>query len=121
MNTVVLVALAGLVAAQTPTYKGQLLLQPGRTSAKCLQAENRDGAPVVLADCVGGASQKWTFSGGSVKLYGNKCLDVKDGANVNGVKLQVWTCAAGNPNQQFYYTSDNRLAWTNHGRPIAHP
>lgn len=105
-------------SAQTPFYQGTLYLQPGNNSNKCMQAANYNGAPVVLADCATGGSedQQWTFSGGSVKIHGNKCLDVTDGNNVDGVKLQVWDCWPNSVNQQFYYTRDYRLAWTNHGK-----
>lgn len=63
-------------SAQTPFYQGTLYLQPGNNSNKCMQAANYNGAPVVLADCATGGSedQQWTFSGGSVKIHGNKCL-----------------------------------------------
>ena len=51
-----------------------------------------------------------TFDGGSVKLFDNsKCLDVVNGQDVDGAKLQIWDCSNnGNPNQQFYYTGDYR-------------
>ncbi|KAJ7887902.1 hypothetical protein B0H13DRAFT_1888659 [Mycena leptocephala] len=35
-----------------------------------------------------------------VRMY---CLDVKDGMNADGTKLQIWTCAAGNTNQQWIF------------------
>ncbi|KAJ7875056.1 ricin B lectin domain-containing protein [Mycena leptocephala] len=38
---------------------------------------------------------------GALKIFGDKCLDVKDGVNADGTKLQIWTCAAGNTNQQW--------------------
>ncbi|KAG9095175.1 hypothetical protein FS749_010930 [Ceratobasidium sp. UAMH 11750] len=118
---VVVALAAGLAAAQTPAYQGALLIQPGNNAAKCLQADNKDGAPVVVADCNGGAGQKWTFAGGSsgnIKLYGDKCLDVVNGQNVDGAKLQIWTCGNNNPNQNWYYTGDNHLSWKNHGKCV---
>ena len=58
-----------------------------------------------MADCTGGSDQEWTFTNGAVTLYnGAKCLDVTNGNNFNGNKLQVWDCGSGNPNQNFYYT-----------------
>ncbi|EIN04085.1 carbohydrate-binding module family 13 protein [Punctularia strigosozonata HHB-11173 SS5] len=106
------------VAAQTPAYTGQLLLQPGNSAAKCLKVNNANGEPVVVQACTGNSNQLWTFEDGQVKIFGNKCLDVTDGKNVDGVKLQIWDCDASNPNQQFWYTAygDNHLAWTNHGK-----
>ncbi|EAU85085.2 macrofage activating glycoprotein [Coprinopsis cinerea okayama7 len=121
-------AIAGLVGAalitgayaQTPEFQGELLLQPQPNNAKCLTASsNSDGAPVVIATCVAGGSpsQKWVFSGGTVRVHGNKCLDVTDGVDQDGTKLQIWTCSAtGNSNQQWYYSKwDNTLAWTGKG------
>jgi hypothetical protein len=36
-------------------------------------------------------------------LQGDKCIDVKDGVNTNGVRLQTWTCVDGAANQQFLH------------------
>lgn len=114
---------AALATAQTPSYRGELLIEPLVNNGKdeglvfvfstdvdvvgmCLTAaSNNDGAIVTIESCTGATSQKWTFTGGSVQVYGNKCLDVTNGSTANGVKLQIWTCSTnGNPNQQFYYT-----------------
>ncbi|KAJ6539760.1 ricin B lectin domain-containing protein [Mycena capillaripes] len=76
-------------------------------------ASNADGAPVVLLGCGvdnGGpnppnANFNWTAPfaplTGQIKTFGDKCLDVTGGSTANGVKLQIWTCAAGNTNQMF--------------------
>ncbi|QRV77601.1 ricin-type beta-trefoil lectin domain protein [Ceratobasidium sp. AG-Ba] len=119
----VVAALAAVAAASNgvPAYQGPLLLQPGNNAAKCLQpTANQDGAAVVVADCVGGDAQKWTFTNtnGNIKIYGNKCLDVKDGKVADGTKLQIWTCGNANANQNWYYTDDNHLAWTNKGKCV---
>ncbi|KAJ7189488.1 carbohydrate-binding module family 13 protein [Mycena pura] len=112
-----LALLFALAKAQTPSYIGQLLIEPGLNSGKCLTAaSNTDGATVTIQTCTGAAAQKWTFTGGSVKIFDNKCLDVTGGVTTNGNKLQIWTCGTGNQNQQFYYTTDNHLSWTNHGK-----
>jgi len=111
--------LAALVSAQTPPFKGALLLEPGLNNGKCLTAaSNTDGAFVAIQSCTGSDSQKWTFTGGVVKVFGTKCLDVTEGSTVDGTKLQVWTCTANNANQMFSYTGDNRLAWTNKGKCV---
>jgi hypothetical protein len=78
-------------------------------------------------------SQQFTFINGSLTAYGGamclvrgislplKCRtypsgqDVTNGTDVNGTKLQLYTCQNGSVNQQWYYTVDNHLAWTNHG------
>ncbi|KAJ7855789.1 ricin B lectin domain-containing protein [Mycena leptocephala] len=38
---------------------------------------------------------------GTLQIFGDKCLDVTNGANTDGTKLQIWTCAAGNTNQMW--------------------
>jgi hypothetical protein len=108
-------SLAALASAQAPPYTGQLLIQPGNSAAKCLKVNNENGAPVTLQACTGNTNQLWTFEGGSIKIFGTKCLDVKDGGTANGTPLQIYDCTAGNKNQQFTYTKfgDNHIAWTN--------
>lgn len=102
--------------AQTnPAYQGELLVQPGNHNGKCMTvASNSDGAIVTLQTCNGAAEQKWTFGDGTIKAFGNKCLDVTDGSTADGTKLQVWTCSSGNTNQRFTYSFwDMTLKWTN--------
>jgi hypothetical protein len=65
-------------------------------------ASKSDGAAVTLQGCTGAPSQEWIFQGGSVKVYGDKCLDVSGGVDANGTKMQIWTCS-GNKNQQWSY------------------
>ncbi|EJD01735.1 carbohydrate-binding module family 13 protein [Fomitiporia mediterranea MF3/22] len=113
--------LVAAVSAQTPRFLSPVLLEPGNNSGKCLTAaSNSNGAQVTIQACTGADAQQWTFESGSVKLFNKtKCLDVTNGANVDGTKLQIWDCSNnGNQNQQFYYTGDNRLAWTNHGKCV---
>ena len=106
------------ISAQTPPYIGALLLQPALTTNKCLTAaSNTDGAIVSIQDCTGDASQKWTFTGGTVTVFGNKCLDVTDGNINDGALLQVWTCSANNANQQFSFNKwVNILTWNKNGK-----
>ncbi|KAK7037785.1 hypothetical protein VNI00_010746 [Paramarasmius palmivorus] len=108
-----------LVNAQTPNFLGPLVIRPRLDNSKCLTASNNaDGAEVALQTCnIGDDAQKWTFTDGTVQIFGDKCLDVTDGNTVLGAKLQIWTCSDNrNPNQQFWYTGDLHLAWTDHGR-----
>ncbi|CAE6532669.1 unnamed protein product [Rhizoctonia solani] len=118
--TAFIIALAGLAAAQYPAYTGELLVSPGRNAGKCLDAENYDGAPVKIADCNGGATQKWTFGDNyHVKIHGNKCLDVKDGKDANGSKLQIWSCNGNSANQKFWYSFwDYTLSWKDRGKCV---
>ncbi|KAG6918418.1 hypothetical protein DXG01_014597 [Tephrocybe rancida] len=81
-------------------------------------ASNADGAIVTIETCTYADNQKWTFIGGTVQVFGNKCLDVPEGSTVDGTHMQIWTCTANDVNQQFSYTGDNRLAWTNKGKCV---
>ncbi|EAU85093.1 macrofage activating glycoprotein [Coprinopsis cinerea okayama7 len=115
-----LAAFSTIVEAQLPEYTGELLLRPSINDNKCLTASAlHDGAPVVISTCTGAASQKWVFTGnnGLVQTANNMCLDVTDGVNADGTKLQVWTCSPGNPNQNWWYDKwSNTLSWTDRWR-----
>jgi hypothetical protein len=93
------------VSAQTPSYLSPVLLEPALDSTKCLTASsNTNGAAVSIQPCTGSDAQKWSFVNGAVSVFGGgKCLDVKDGVNADGTKLQVWDCVGGSTNQQFWY------------------
>ncbi|KAG6855768.1 hypothetical protein H0H87_011137 [Tephrocybe sp. NHM501043] len=111
-----MLAIAGLAAeaAKTPPFKGALSLEPGLTVGKCVTAaSNTDGAAVTIESCTYADNQKWTFDSGSVKIFGNKCLDIPGGSLKDGTLLQIWSCTTNNANQKFAYTGDNRLAWDN--------
>lgn len=74
-------------------------------TAKCLTASsNTDGATVTIQTCIDSEAQKWTFTGGAVQTFGDKCLDVTNGNNADGTKLQIWPCTPNDINQQFSYT-----------------
>jgi len=105
--------LSSVVVTPPPTGSH---ISPGRDGNSCLTAaSNADNALVTITPCSDSAAQAWTVSGGSVKIFGNKCLDVPNGSTTNGVKMQIYTCFAGNTNQQFTVTADERIAWTNKG------
>jgi len=85
----------------------------------CLTAgADNNQAAVVIEPCLGYSNQLWTYSGGSLHVFDSMCLDVTNGSTADGNKLQVYTCYPGNTNQQFYVTTDNRIAWTNHGECV---
>jgi hypothetical protein len=86
-----------------------------------------DGAPVVLLGCGadnGGtqfphSNYTWTAPfdplTGQFKTFANKCLDVPNGSSANGVRLQIWTCAAGNTNQRFQ-AHRQQIEWSGKGK-----
>ncbi|OLR93718.1 glycosyl hydrolase family 18 protein [Actinokineospora bangkokensis] len=50
-----------------------------------------NGTPIQLWDCNGGAAQRWTVQGSTVRAFG-KCLDVAGAATANGTAVQLWDC-----------------------------
>ncbi|KAJ7081191.1 ricin B lectin domain-containing protein [Mycena belliarum] len=90
-------------------------------------AENADGEAVTIHNCNTEdlALQDWTAtfairgdtSPNPIKIVGNKCIDVKDGKNADGTKLQIWTCSGG-PNQQFVGRLDGSFQWAGSNKCI---
>ncbi|KAJ7264782.1 ricin B lectin domain-containing protein, partial [Mycena rebaudengoi] len=90
-------------------------------------ASDADGAAVVLLGCgvdnagtqFPNGNYNWTAPfdplTGQIKTFGNKCLDVPNGSTTNGVKLQIWTCAAGNTNQLFQ-VHRQQVEWSGKGK-----
>ncbi|KAJ7735979.1 ricin B lectin domain-containing protein, partial [Mycena metata] len=75
-------------------------------------ASNTDGAEVAIIDCgTNSAALPSAPLAGQYKIFDDKCLDVPNGSTANGVKLQIWTCAAGNTNQLFQNTN-NKIIWS---------
>ncbi|KAJ6585663.1 ricin B lectin domain-containing protein [Mycena capillaripes] len=88
----------------------------------CLTAtSNADGASVVIKACGTNATalNSWVVPNGgravgTLQIFGDKCLDVTNGANTDGTKLQIWTCAAGNTNQMWISagSADSTITWS---------
>ncbi|KAG7087977.1 hypothetical protein E1B28_012017 [Marasmius oreades] len=87
---------------------------------KCVSASSKSsGSSVVIHDCYTGDASRYNWevstappptAPGPIKLFGeNLCIDVKDGVNTDGTKLQLWTCFAGNSNQQFVSLNYERV------------
>ncbi|KAF7331484.1 Carbohydrate-binding module family 13 protein [Mycena kentingensis (nom. inval.)] len=118
------------LAGQTVGYQTDV-----NNGKSCLTATaNANGAAVVIGDCPLGlagsaglpANQSWVTTGGAqqvgqLKIFGNKCLDVKDGSTANGAKLQIWTCATGNANQQWISSGapgSPQITWANKNKCV---
>lgn len=79
-----------------------------RSMGKCLDVAGHstaDGAAVVLADCSGASSQKFTLNKAYdlVNTKADRCVDVLDENPDNGARLQIWQCT-GNANQKWRAT-----------------
>ncbi|KAJ6506805.1 ricin B lectin domain-containing protein [Mycena sanguinolenta] len=112
---------------------GTVNIYGGAAAEFCITpASNADGAQVAVATCGNFATTfpngniTWsinigTGSPGSISTYGGeKCLDVPNGSTVNGVKLQIWDCVAGNTNQIFTVKDGNpsQIEWNGTGKCI---
>lgn len=79
----------------------------------CLDAGNvdqlRNGTQMKIWQCFNNLPQQtWTpvFTAGPIALsVDDLCLDLTNGVTTNRNVLQVWQCAAGNPNQFWNFTS----------------
>ncbi|KAJ6536083.1 hypothetical protein B0H19DRAFT_1270893 [Mycena capillaripes] len=101
------VLLACSVNAQVQTVKLETGLSTGYLKAKCLAAISlANGAAVVVEDCGNATSlNSWTVDGSRFSLNDAAfCLDLTDGVDVDGTKLQVWECTPGDTNQDFALT-----------------
>ncbi|KAJ7916052.1 ricin B lectin domain-containing protein [Mycena leptocephala] len=113
---------ASLLSAAGQTVKFQSILSAG----SCLTAtSNADGAPVVIKSCGTNATSfnswlvpKGSSAVGTLQIFGDKCLDVTGGANTDGTKLQIWTCAAGNTNQMWIPALIGTLTWSGKNKCI---
>lgn len=77
-------------------------------AGKCVDdsgSSTRNGTPIVLYHCTGGANQSWNVPGdGTIRTLG-KCLDVTGShSTANGTLIELWSCNGG-ANQQ--WTSSN--------------
>nr|WP_309232058.1 ricin-type beta-trefoil lectin domain protein [Micromonospora tarensis] len=76
-----------------------------RSMGKCLDVAGHstaDGAAVLLADCSGAGSQRFTLNKAYdlVNTKADRCVDVLDANPDNGARLQIWQCN-GNANQKW--------------------
>lgn len=85
------------------------------------------------AEGVGSPSQSWVFQAGApigggtggvgtIKIFGDKCLDVTDGVDASGTKLQIYGCSTGNANQMWQLTTgdstEESVQWVNSTRCV---
>ncbi|PPQ96016.1 hypothetical protein CVT26_016178 [Gymnopilus dilepis] len=102
-------------ASQKWQFNGNALqsTNPADGSKWCLDAGVQsgwaDGLKMKVWQCFSDLPQQtWTpiTSSGAIKLTtANFCLDLTNGVKTNQNVLQIWTCGAGNPNQNWSVTS----------------
>ncbi|GAB2805953.1 hypothetical protein GCM10027176_08720 [Actinoallomurus bryophytorum] len=89
-------------------------------SGRCIDVPGgkaRDGTPLQIRDCTGGARQRWTFEpGGSVRALG-MCMDVAWGSDEDGAVVQLARCNGGSA-QQFVLYTDGDLVNAGSGKCV---
>ena len=77
---------------------------PEVASGKCLttaKGSSDNGTPVQISTCTDSNEQVWSYTNHTLRIFGNKCLDVTDGVVNDGTKLQIWDCVPNSRNQKW--------------------
>ncbi|MER5267060.1 ricin-type beta-trefoil lectin domain protein [Actinosynnema sp. NPDC002837] len=90
----------------------------GAGSNRCVDTENAStaaGTTVLLWDCHTAANQLWTtWTGGEVRVFGDKCLDAYNQGTANGTRVITWSCN-GQANQKWTLGADGSIRNTHAG------
>ena len=107
--TFALSSLALLPSARADTTYA---ISPSSYPDLCLAPSGEtDGSKLVLADCDTADNIAFSLSGSTlVNTETNMCIDVTDGGDWSGNKLQFWECFSGNTNQE-WGLSGNAITW----------
>jgi hypothetical protein len=82
-------------ATAATTAAGPAEYQIKGYAGKCIDAtSSKDGAPLQISTCTGGADQKFTFGNRTVKHDG-LCVDLAWAGSDNGTPVQLATCNGG--------------------------
>jgi predicted chitinase len=115
-------AAASLVIAQPAEAAFNAAPLVNKRSGSCMTARassTTPGTPVVIRDCLGVESQKWTTTAAGevrVTIAGvTRCLDANGGATANGTRLIIWNCQ-NSGNQKFTHNANNSITNTKSGR-----
>ena len=71
------------------------------------------GTSIQLWDCNGTAAQHWVRDGQTLRVFGNECLDVKEGKLQSGQPVQLWACTANNGAQVWSVRADGTIRTSN--------
>ncbi|MEV1121562.1 ricin-type beta-trefoil lectin domain protein [Actinosynnema sp. NPDC049800] len=90
----------------------------GAGSNRCVDTENAStaaGTTVLLWDCHTAANQLWTtWTGGEIRVFGDKCLDAYNQGTANGTRVITWSCN-GQANQKWTLGADGSIRNTHAG------
>jgi len=100
------------------------------SDTQCIAAgPDVNGAPVTIQDCAAPSNnlnttwvipadgQTGTISTFTGRATPAQCLDVTNGVNADGTKLQTWACTPGDTNQQFFI-SGGTITWVGTGKCV---
>jgi predicted chitinase len=114
------VATVGYATPAQAAFSGATLVN--KLSGSCMTARassTTPGTPVVIRDCLGVESQKWTTTtAGEVRVTiagVTRCLDASAGGTANGTKMIIWNCQ-NSGNQKFTQNANNSITATKSGR-----
>jgi O-glycosyl hydrolase len=89
----------------------------GAGSNRCLDVPNAsqtNGTQLEIWDCNGGSNQQWSYTGGTLTVYGTKCLDANGQGTTNGTPVVIWDCTGG-ANQQWTVNADGTITGVQSG------
>ncbi|MFE7812053.1 glycoside hydrolase family 27 protein [Streptomyces sp. NPDC057433] len=99
------------VSGGTPLAGGTSRIR-GAGSGRCLDVDNSStasGAAVVVWDCHDAANQLWTtWTGGEIRVFGDKCLDAEEQGTADGTRVITWPCNGQN-NQKWTLAADGSI------------
>ncbi|MCU7827167.1 glycoside hydrolase family 27 protein [Kitasatospora sp. DSM 101779] len=84
----------------------------GTGSGRCLdvdRAATTAGTATLIWDCHSAANQLWTtWTGGEIRVYGDKCLDASGQGSTDGTQVIIWPCNGQN-NQKWTVQADGSV------------
>lgn len=90
-----------------------ILIRPKQSSGMCLDVaggRNVNSQPVQLAKCNGSEAQKWRRVNNMLQVFGDKCLTVVYNKDLDGTRLQIYTCNKDDPTHK-WSPSGGTLRW----------
>ncbi|KAF7770762.1 hypothetical protein Agabi119p4_6736 [Agaricus bisporus var. burnettii] len=108
------------VLAFASIVAGQVMLHPNTAFNKCLEVRGdvrANGTAVQIFDCNRTPAQMWQLSLGptSVRLANSDfCLDAGR-TPLLGTPMKIWQCLENLPAQEWFLTSDDRIALVDRG------
>ena len=91
---------------------------------KCLQdpgGKTANGSRVRIANCVAGATERWTVVADGTVRVNHRCLDIAGSGSAAGKQLQLTNCGNANPRQLWSQGTDGELVNPSSGLCVTDP